>query len=306
MDRNLTAFLAIAAEANLSDAAEKIGLTQPSLTKRLANLEEDLGGKLFERHRRGMRLTAAGRHFLARAERIEQEYRQAREEIRALAGIGLETLRVGAGPLFHLRYAAPLFARLRNRYPSLTFELVADQNAVTLPMLRDGRLDVVLGAIEPSEPDALVTAIPVAEIELAVIMAADDPMAALPVLGPRELAGFSWVAYSGATDNVPLLRRYCAEQRLKPPHIIAHSTSFAAALDLTRAFRAKLMAPLQLSDHVKTVGLVIRPTNPSISRLSTGAYVRRSSLGIAVIRQLLEDLKAVAGLGGNGRTTDRR
>lgn len=295
MDRNLKAFLAIAKEANLSAAADKIGLTQPSLTKRLANLEDDLGGKLFERHRRGMRLTAAGRLFLARAGRIEHEYNQAVEEIRALTEMGLETLRVGAGPLFHLRYAAPLFARLRNRFPALTFDLVADQNAVTLPMLRDGRVDVVLGAIEPLEPDALITAIPVAEIEQSVIMAATDPMARQAVLHPHDLEGFYWVAYSGATDNVPLLRRYCSEHSLTPPRIIAHSTSFAAALDLTRELGAKLMAPLQLAEHVEGVGLVARRTDPPISRLSTGAYVRQSSLNIPVIRQLLEELKDVAG-----------
>ncbi len=295
MDRNLRAFLAIAKESNLSAAADKIGLTQPSLTKRLANLEEYLGDKLFERHRRGMRLTAAGRLFLARARRIEHEYDQAREEIRALTGMGLQTLRVGAGPLFHLRYAAPLFAQLRKRFPALGFDLIADQNSVTLPMLRDGRIDVVLGAIEPLEPDSLITAIPVTEVDQSVIMAADDPAAQNAVLRPKDLEGMSWVAYSGAADNIPLLRRYFSEHNLSAPRIVAHSTSFAAALDLTREFGAKLMAPLQLAEYVESAGLVARPTSPPISRLSTGAYVRQSSMNIPVIQQLLKDLMDLVG-----------
>lgn len=295
MDRNLRAFLAIAKQANLSAAADTIGLTQPSLTKRLANLEDDLGGKLFERHRRGMRLTPGGRLFLARARRIEHEYDQAREEIGALTEMGLETIRVGAGPLFHLRYAAPLFAQLRRRFPALGFDLIADQNSVTLPMLRDGRIDVVLGAIEPLEPDSLISAISVAEIEQSVIMAAGDPTAQNAILRPEDLEGFSWVAYSGAADNIPLLRRYFSEHGLSAPRIVAHSTSFAAALDLTREFGAKLMAPLQLAEYVEAVGLVVRPTNPPISRLSTGAYVRQSSMNIPVIKQLLKDLVDLAG-----------
>ncbi|WP_010140860.1 LysR family transcriptional regulator [Oceanicola sp. S124] len=295
MDRNLQAFLAIAKEANLSAAAERIGLTQPSLTKRLANLEEELGAPLFERHRRGMRLTAAGRRFLARAQRIETEYNRAYEELNTLMGMGLETLRVGAGPLYHLRYVTPLFTRLRKRFPALSFELIADQNAVTLPMLREERVDVVLGAIEPLSPAEEIEIIPVSEIEHSVMMPADDPLASKARLTPQDLEGLEWVAYQGATDNVPLLRRYFTQHKLSPPTFRAHSTSFTTALDLTRAFGAKLMAPLQLADRVEDVGLVARPTDPPISRMATGAYVRKSSLEIPVIRQLLLDLEEVAG-----------
>lgn len=293
MDRNLQAFLAIAKEANLSAAADVIGLTQPSLTKRLANLEEEVGGPLFHRHRRGMRLTPAGQRFLERARRIETEYDQAREEVRTLTGMGLETLRVGAGTLYHLRYATPLFARLRRRFTALNFELVAEQNSVTLPMLRDGRVDVVLGAIERLEPDTHIRIIPFAEIEQSVIMPATDPLAAKAVLQARDLEGLDWVAYRGSADNFPLLRRYFTEHKLTPPRIIAHSTSFSASLDLTREFGAKLMAPLQLARIVKPSGFVARPTDPPISRLPTGAYIRESSMDIPVISQMLEDLAVV-------------
>jgi DNA-binding transcriptional LysR family regulator len=295
VDRNTKAFLAIAKKENLSAAAEIIGLTQPSITKRLANLEEDLGTKLFERHRRGMELNAAGRLFLARALRIEHEYGQAKEEIRALKGMGMEVLRVGAGPLFHLRYVAPLFARIRDQFPALTFDLVADQNAVTLPMLRDGKIDVVLGPIEQLPPDALIAFIPVADMELFVLMAADDTTAQTPLLRPRDLDSFNWVAYGGATDNNPLLRRYCIEHKLSAPRIIAHSTSFAATLDLTRELKAKLLAPMQLAEYVEAVGLVARPIHPPIIQQAVGVHVRQSSLGIPVIRKFLEELTVLMG-----------
>lgn len=295
MDRNTKAFLAIAKEENLSAAAESIGLTQPSLTKRLANLEEELGGKLFERHRRGMRLTAVGRLFLARALRMESEYRQAREEICALTGVGLECLRVGASPLFHLRYAAPLFARLRKRFPKLTFDLVTGQNAATLPMLQNGRLDVVLGPIDQVASDALIAVNRVAEMELFVFMAAVDPAGQKAVLHPKDLEDFEWVAYGEATDNSPLLRHYCSRHGLSAPRIIANSTSFAAALDLTRSLAAKFLAPMQLAEYVETSGLVARPIHPPICKLAVGAHIRQSSLEIPVIQQLLKDLTDLMG-----------
>ena len=112
MDRNITAFLAIATHGKLTRAAEAIGLTQPSLTKRIRNLEADMGSQLFFRTRRGMQLTPAGRRFLNRAQRIEQEVLQAKEEIRCLEYAGIDILRIAAGPLFHQRFVAPVFARI--------------------------------------------------------------------------------------------------------------------------------------------------------------------------------------------------
>ena len=63
MDRNLAAFLAVAKTENLTKASDHLGLTQPSITKRIANLEEEFGTPLFDRHRRGMALTPAGKLF---------------------------------------------------------------------------------------------------------------------------------------------------------------------------------------------------------------------------------------------------
>ena len=82
MDRGLQAFLAVAREGSTTVAASKINLTQSSVTKRIAALELELGAPLFLRDRRGMFLTEAGKLFLLRAERIEQEYQNGIEEIK--------------------------------------------------------------------------------------------------------------------------------------------------------------------------------------------------------------------------------
>jgi len=81
LDRNIIASLVVADYGKLTLAAKAIGLTQPSLTKRLLNLESNLGSQLFYRTRRGMQLTPAGKRFLVRAKRIEQEFLQAKDRI---------------------------------------------------------------------------------------------------------------------------------------------------------------------------------------------------------------------------------
>jgi DNA-binding transcriptional LysR family regulator len=66
-------FVAVAEEENVTRAAQRLNLSQPPLTRSLRALEEELGGPLFERHPRGMRLLPAGRVFLDHARRILSE-----------------------------------------------------------------------------------------------------------------------------------------------------------------------------------------------------------------------------------------
>jgi len=145
MDKNLAAFLAVARHHSLTSASDHLGLTQPSVTKRIANLEDQLGVALFDRTRRGMELTDSGLVYLKRAERIEAEYRQCREELTAMSSAGLSVLRVGAGPLFHLSCVASLFATLKRRYPKLKLELHTDTRPEIGEALRSGQLDAYLG-----------------------------------------------------------------------------------------------------------------------------------------------------------------
>ncbi|HZC84188.1 MAG TPA: LysR family transcriptional regulator, partial [Rubrobacter sp.] len=84
--RQLECFLAVARLGNLSRAAEEMYLTQPTLTARLKALEEELGDPLFVRTSRGMRLTEAGREFLAYAERIVDSFEEGKRRLEELRG----------------------------------------------------------------------------------------------------------------------------------------------------------------------------------------------------------------------------
>ena len=85
--RHLRYFVCVAEEQNLSRAAKRLHISQPPLTRQIKALEEDLGTVLFERTRRGMVLTDAGRVFLVEAERVLNLVDQARARTRR-AGAG--------------------------------------------------------------------------------------------------------------------------------------------------------------------------------------------------------------------------
>lgn len=293
MDRNLQAFLMVVSAGNLSRAAQRMALTQPALTKRLANLEAGLGAQLFERLPKGMRLSPAGKVFLAHAQRIEREYSNGKKSLRALEEAGLETVRIGAGPLFHLLYAAPLFRVVRDNFPFLKLDLRADINKVTLPMLLEGKLDVVLGAIEPMDFSTGISVFPVAEVEQAVLVHNSDPLAHRKTLDLADIAEAQWVIYSSSPDAELELESRLLDAGLGHLRIVARSTSFATALELVRELRAKMSAPLQLAHKVEPAGLKAIPTRPPGSRFLSGAYVRHSSLDKPAIAFLIDKLKSL-------------
>ena len=288
MDRNVTAFLAVAETGNLTLAADKVALAQPSLSKRLAKLEESLGVQLFERHRRGMELTGAGRLFLQRATRINHEFDQAKEELRSLQNAGLSSLRVGAGPLFSLNFIAPAFAALKREIPMLRLDLIADTNNHTLPMLQNGELDLVFGVLEPTRVDDSILMHKFATVEHGVVLSADDPLAANRKVQATQILDRQWVIYSDDPETERWLTGYFIRNGLPEPDICVRTSSFANGMDLVRQGGFAMIAPIQLSAKITDFGLVALPTDPLITQLPAGAYMRSSSVSYGAITRFVE------------------
>src|SRR4051812_8843354 len=94
--KQLNAFLTIVSTGSLGRAAETLHVTQPALSRTVRRLEQQVGAPLFERHSKGMQLTAIGSTLLPHATLLLREAENAAEEIDAMRGLGKGTIRVGA------------------------------------------------------------------------------------------------------------------------------------------------------------------------------------------------------------------
>ncbi|MFK7891114.1 MAG: LysR family transcriptional regulator [Granulosicoccus sp.] len=303
MDKNLKAFICVAEAENLSMAAHALGLTQPSITKRVHNLEAEVGSQLFERHRRGMTLTDTGKRFLLHAKRIEREFLQAREEIRSRENAGLDVLRIGAGPLFHLRYVATVFAMLNKEFPLLRLNLSTDTNEGNLPRLLAGELDIVLGVIDYPASDNGLCAYPMTTVEQGIILkheAVGDKL----MLTSDAIEGISWILYSDDKNNEDMLQRYFTDNSLGVPRIAVRTSSFTTGLHLVQSGGYAMIAPVQLSPIVNAAGLNVVSVHPPLAKRSAGAFIRRSSMGFTAITRFLAILeKQISGIENESRTT---
>ena len=278
MDRGLNAFLAVARGGSITAAASTIHLAQSSVTKRIAALETELGTPLFHRDRRGMSRTEAGEMFLARAERIESEYRDGQEEIAAISSAGLSELKVGAGPVFHLNWVSGLFAELLEQFPNLRLDLKTEHRESMGKLLRSGMIDVYLGILAEDETDASIYTKHVTQIEHGIVLRQDDPISQTNTINPADLMGYRWVSFTIDPVTEQRIEEFTLPKGSKRSLIDIRTTSLATGVQLVKSGRFVMSAPLQLAKVVEKDGLIVRPVLHRMQPRDAGIHVRKSSL----------------------------
>jgi DNA-binding transcriptional LysR family regulator len=146
--RHLRYFVAIAEERSFTRAAERLWIAQPGLSTQIRRLETELGVKLFERHTRGVDLTAAGELFLERA-RVALAAAEAARSVGEDMEAGLVgSVRLGIATEAGLRRVPSLLAEFAGEHPGIELTVFESYSGTMLRDLRDERLDAV---VAPSE-----------------------------------------------------------------------------------------------------------------------------------------------------------
>lgn len=251
--RQLRYFCAVADEAHLGRAAERLGLRSPSLSEQIRALERALGARLFDRTTAGMSLTAAGeallpeaRRTLAAAERAARAVRESATRVRECT-VGIPP---GVPP------DLPRRLRKAARGTRVVFEDLP--TAEQLALTRRGELDCCLVTM-PAEADGLVTAI-VHEEPLGVLMAAGHPLAERTEIGWADLDGqdLLWFPRDLAPGYHDDVLAACHRGGWRPRvHIVRARRSITLA-ELTGGDPIVALRPV--SDIVP--GLVCRPLVP--------------------------------------------
>lgn len=186
MLERLEMFIALATERHFGRAAEKRGVTQPSLSAAIKQLEGELGVQLVWRGSRFEGLTPEGARVLDWARRIVGDARTLREEMRA-ARHGLSgNLRLGVVPT-----ALPMIARLTGpylaRHPNVKVEILSRSSIEILHQIDNLQIDAGVSYLD-NEPLGRVVTVPLYTERYALLMRPDHPYAARPRIGWADLA----------------------------------------------------------------------------------------------------------------------
>lgn len=134
-------FIVIAHMGNMTAAAGHLNLTQPTLSRQLAALEEEMGTSLFDRAGRGLTLTAAGHHFRKRAEEILDLVDKAKFEFRQTHGELRGDIYIGSGETWVLGSIAEIMREMRKSHPCVRFHVFSGDGDEVAEKLDKGLLD---------------------------------------------------------------------------------------------------------------------------------------------------------------------
>ncbi|WP_282828411.1 LysR family transcriptional regulator [Gulosibacter sediminis] len=200
----LRAFEAVSRLGTFTAAADALFVTQPSLSRQIAALEQDLATDLFERGASGARLTVAGETLLPVARRMLADAELARQEIDELAGLRRGRLRIGAPPTLCVSILADALARFSPAHPGVELHVTEAGNEDLVIALNEGQLDLAL--VVTRESMAPLPGTELVELlteELVVVSASAQPdgVAELPdELTLAELAELPQVMFNRSYD----------------------------------------------------------------------------------------------------------
>lgn len=207
--RVLRYFLEIAREENMSRAAERLHVSQPTLSKQMKDLEAELGKKLFRRGSTSVHLTDEGMLLRKRAEDILDMVDKTTGEFKALGEITGGDVYIGCAESYQIRYLAEIIKAFRERYPLLKYHIMSGDTVQVTERLDRGLLDFAVIVEPPNLQKYHYIEMPACDT-WGVIMRKDRPLAAKAAITVDDLIGLPLLSspQSIASD----FPRWCGEK----------------------------------------------------------------------------------------------
>ncbi|HRW65014.1 MAG TPA: LysR family transcriptional regulator [Candidatus Competibacter sp.] len=225
----LQAFVTIADSGSFSLAAERLHLTQPAVSKRLAALEAELDTRLFDRLGRAVRLTEAGGVLLSRALRILAELDDTRRALRNLSGVVTGPLTLATSHHIGLHRLPPVLRIFSSRYPQVRLDMrFMDSELAGAAVLR-GEVDLAVITLPPRlEPPLEV--LPLWPDPLIAIASPAHPLAEPIAVTPERLSQYPAILPSEATFTRRIIEEGLARLGVTP--LVAFSTNYLETIKM--------------------------------------------------------------------------
>ena len=175
---SLKAFIAVAENRSFSLAAERLFLTQPAVSKRIAALEEDLGIALFDRLGRSIQLTEAGEKYLISARRILDDIMVSREELHSLSASVSGRLRLATSHHVGIHRLPPILKSFTQLHPAVELDLLFMDSELACLEVANGNIELAVVTL-PDQVDSGLHKQLVWPDPLGIVCAKDHPLALL-------------------------------------------------------------------------------------------------------------------------------
>ncbi|MGH1465914.1 MAG: LysR family transcriptional regulator [Cognatishimia sp.] len=256
----LRALLAVAAAGSFSVAARNLGIAQPSLYRVARDLEKISGLRLFELTRTGIALTPPA-HTLSRASKLAfAELNQGLEEASFNAGSISATVVVGSLPLARSYLLPTAISKLTERQPDVAIKVVDGPFSDLLHALRDGEIDLMVGALRDPLPAEDVVQELLFQDSLGIYCGPDHPLADCNEVPLSELSAYPWIVPKVGTPTRAFFDQFMQKNALVPPSGLIESSSMILIRGvLNTSHRLTIISHRQVREDALRGSLVALP-----------------------------------------------
>jgi DNA-binding transcriptional LysR family regulator len=305
--RDLHVVMAVAEARSMSRAADRLAISHPVVSKTIGDLERTLGVRLFDRTAQGSELTQYGRALLSGGTVVFDELRRVTQEIAFLSDPTIGELRIGSGAPYVDGLVPAVITRLVDRYPRITFQ-VKDTDAVTLcGMLRERKLDVVIGRVPASIFGEDLTSEFLFDDELRVVAGVNSPWARRRRIALADLCGELWLMPESDNIATALVSEGFRAAGLTPPtpHMVTSSVTLRVRLVESGRFIAALpSSTLRFARgrmRIKVLPVELRTGAPP----AVAIFLKHRTAN-PIAKLFIDELRALVGQAFKGSAQPRR
>lgn len=244
---NLQAFIAVAEQGSFSLAGEKLHITQPAVSKRLATLEEQLETRLFDRLGREVRLTQAGEVLLPRAYRIVNELEDSKRALHNLQEGVSGRLTLATSHHIGLRRLPPILRQYTSNYPQAVLDIRFLDSEVAYNDVLQGRCELAVITLSPRQIEP-VQSMCVWQDELAFVAAHEHPLSKQAPISLHDLCQWPAVFPGSQTFTSKIVLELFQQQKLTP-NIHMHTNYMETIKMLVSIGLAWSVLPRTMLDH---------------------------------------------------------
>ena len=258
--RTMRYFLAVAREENMTRAAELLHVTQPTLSKQLKTLEDELGKKLFTRHSFSIQLTEEGILLRKRAADLIKLADKITEEFQTLDDVLGGDIYFGLAESYQIRHLASVIRKFKEAYPDLHYHITSGDTEQVTEKLDKGIIDFAVLVQEPNQAKYHYLAFPGVDL-WGIVMPADCPLAAKEAICVDDLIGLPLFCSEQSWNyDIP---KWCGNRMDKLHLEGSFRLSYKGSLFVKERLGYLLTFQHLIDTHPDT-GLVFRPLTPKL------------------------------------------
>ena len=270
--KHLRLMVNIAELGNLTRAAHLLCLSQPALSKQLAELEDRLGFALFHRTRKAMRMTEPGAGFYAHAKQILASMAALETELKHHAKGELGKLRIAIDSVHHAAWLPSVLAQFRTGHPGI--ELEVKQVAELLRSLQQKEVDIAIVG-EATETTG-IDYVALNDDELVAVLPKNHPLCSKDHISAHDLAGMDMIYYFELEQSY-LHRRYLYPHRIRLGSF-QRIENIEAIIELVKSGEGMSILPKRLlASAIRQQSLAVRPIGPDGFKFTWYAATARES-----------------------------